>query len=129
MSNYLGRTRKPSNYRLAMPMNVCPFHNNDSADCNLACLSILNVINKSIYIINGYRSCSRSAVCQQQMQICDIQFLTAVSPWIQILWDVTPCFWLRLNPQIVSKYDITEQIAVSVVPYSCIREHTGYNIG
>jgi len=91
MSDYLGRTRKPSNYRLAMPMKVCPVHNNDSADCSLACLSILNVINKSIYIIIHYASCSRSAVCQQQMQICDIQFLTAVSPGIQIFWDMTPC--------------------------------------
>ena len=91
MSNHLSRTRKPSNYRLAMPMNVCPVRNNDSADCNLLRLSILNVINKSVYIINDYTNCSRSAVRQQQMQICDIQFLTAVSPGIQILWDVTPC--------------------------------------
>jgi hypothetical protein len=82
MSDYLGRTRKPSNYRLAMPMNVCPVHYNDSADYNLACLSILNVINKSIYIIIDYTRCSRTAVCQQQMKICDIQFLTAVSPGI-----------------------------------------------
>jgi hypothetical protein len=94
MSNYLGRTRKPFNYRLATPIHVCPAHNNDSADCNLACLSILNVINKSINIKNDYMSCSRSAVCQQQMQMSDIAFLTAVSPGKHIFWDVTPFLWV-----------------------------------
>jgi len=121
MSNYLGWTRKPSNYRLAMPINVCLFHNNDSADCSLACLSILNVISKSIYIINDYMSCSRSAVCQQQMLICDIHFLTAVSPVpvIQIFWEVTPFLWVALHPQ-VSKRPRIEPVILYYRADSCV---------
>ena len=135
MSNYLGRTRKLFNYRLATPRHVCPVHNNDSADCNIAWLSILNVINKSIDIINYYKSCSRPEACQQQMQMYEIECLRAVSIGIQISWDVTPCLWMAPSSSRVKAfqkqtcYMKLEQIPVSVVTQTCIQEQIGYNIG